>query len=762
MVRQHARTPSGSGPESDGTGEVLIVLHLERTSGAVGWTFCLPGPWPLSGRPQTLAGLLRLVHPADRGTALVAAGEAANGRAVEFSVRARTATATGAGDFADVAVTGGPHPEDPDRTYRLVGRIASPAGAPVGGLAEMAVESLDEMVLVTEASSLDGPDGPRIVFVNPAFERATGYGLAEVLGCTPRILQGPLTRRESLERIRGALERGEQVTEELLNYRKDGSTFYNEVTISPAGPRGGGPACFVAVQRDVTERRAWQRQLENLEERYRLVVHGTRDIIWDWHVGTETLWWSENANDVVGTRPGTIGDWLSLVHPGDRDRVGAGVEELRSGGAEIVSDDYRLRRADGVYIDVEDRAVAIRDRTGAVVRLVGTMKDVTEIRRLDRQLRRKQRLEAIGELTGGVAHDFNNLLTIVLGNADALELQLGAAPGGDRARTIIAAAERGAELTSRMLAFARAEELRPVPTDVAALIDEFRPILEGGLGQRISLVVESLPSLRPALVDPGKLEIALLNIVINSRDAMPEGGQVTIRLGDDGKALARQLDDERSELRDFIAIRIADDGAGMSREVAERAFDPFFSTKGGRGTGLGLSMVYGFAKQSGGHVQIESEPGAGTIVHLFLPASSGAAPRRGPVDGARFEGRDRHVLLVEDDPDVRANAEELLLSFGLGVTSAGSGAEALTASRDAGHIDLLFTDIVLPDIDGRALAERLVAERPGLKVLFATGYAAEEGAAPQPQRPEQRILRKPYRRSDLARQLLDLLDGDGK
>jgi signal transduction histidine kinase/CheY-like chemotaxis protein len=405
----------------------------------------------------------------------------------------------------------------------------------------------------------------------------------------------------------------------------------------------------------------------------------------------------------------------------------------------------------------------IRGDKGEIAWLGGFDIDISDRRSLEDQLKRSARIEAVGKLTGGVAHDFNNLLTIVIGN---LELAADAARDNRLAAGAIAsamaAAERGADLVARLLAFARQQPLAPAVFDLNEQIRGMRPILERSLGETIELQMTLATDLWPVHADRTQVETAVLNLVINAHDAMPDGGRVLVETRNE------RLDEGYAALNedvtpgDYAMLAVSDNGVGMSADTLARAVEPFFTTKEvGRGSGLGLSMVYGFAKQSGGHLKIYSEPDLGTTVRLYLPRAASAADAQiasGAAE-ARLPGGRESILVVEDNDDVRRIVVKQLASLGYAVSEAPDGPAALERLREDAGIDLLFTDIVMPKgMSGRVLAEQAQAMRPALKVLFTTGYTADaivhggrldEGVA---------LLSKPFSKATLARKIREILD----
>ncbi|MEX2453850.1 MAG: ATP-binding protein [Rhodospirillaceae bacterium] len=389
----------------------------------------------------------------------------------------------------------------------------------------------------------------------------------------------------------------------------------------------------------------------------------------------------------------------------------------------------------------------------------------TTIDDLNQKLRQSHKLEAVGQLTGGVAHDFNNLLTIILGNAEALADNL----AHDRdlyplAEVTMRAAERGAELTSRLLAFARRQPLDPKATDINQQIADMDRLLRRALGEHIEIEMIRAGGLWKAMVDSGQLESAILNLCINSRDAMPAGGRLTLETSNAHLDAAYAATQEELEPGQYVMIAVSDTGTGMDRETLLRAFEPFFTTKEvGKGSGLGLSMIYGFAKQSRGHVRIYSEPGQGTTVKLYLPRAGAGdeVPPESPGEAAAESGSEK-ILLVEDDDLVRDHVRGQLASLGYTVVAVPNGTEALEALRRDDKFDLLFTDVVMPGgMSGRQLAEEAAKLRPAMPVLFTSGYT--ENAIVHHGRLDRgiQLLAKPYRRSDLALKVRKVLDRNG-
>ncbi|POR47125.1 hybrid sensor histidine kinase/response regulator [Bosea psychrotolerans] len=395
----------------------------------------------------------------------------------------------------------------------------------------------------------------------------------------------------------------------------------------------------------------------------------------------------------------------------------------------------------------------------------GFIRDLTSRHKIEEELRQAQKMEAVGHLSGGIAHDFNNLLTVIVGNLEMIERRLDDAKLRALLREAQDAADDGANLTAQLLAFGRRQPLNPRLADIGQLVANFSDLLRRTLGEAIELRTIVNGAVNQALVDASQLQNALLNLALNARDAMPRGGRLTVEVSPAqiDADYARMFPEVRSG--SYLLISVTDTGVGMSSEIRQRAFEPFFTTKGvGAGTGLGLSMVYGFAKQSGGHLQLYSEPGQGTSVRLYLPVAAAGKDREGP---AATEGRGaanmpkgtETILVVEDDARVRRVAVARLEDTGYRVIEAAAGAEALQMLAVHPEIKLLFTDIIMPGgMTGDELAKEARAMRPDLKILFTSGYT-EPSVAGRELAAEGSWLKKPYTAGELAVRLRELLEG---
>ncbi|MBS7789734.1 PAS domain S-box protein [Roseococcus sp. SDR] len=623
-------------------------------------------------------------------------------------------------------------------------------------LLEAVVDKLNDVILITEAEPIEQP-GPRIVYVNAAFERLTGYAPEEVLGKTPRILQAPTTSRAELDRIHAALARWSPVRAELLNRTKAGEEFWVELDIVPVADEAGWYTHWVAVERDVTERKRAQIKLEEQAA----LLDQSRDAIMVHNMDGRISYWNRSAERIYG--------WAAVEAQGRSvvSLLGADPATFREAWDALLRDGHwtgrmRQRRKNGEVMIVEAHKTLLREPDGTPRAVLAVDSDVTERVKLEEQLRQAQRMEAVGQLTGGIAHDFNNLLTVVLGNAEILLERLDGDPAlSPVAAVTLAAAERGADLTSRLLAFSRQQMLNPRVTDVDELLVALKELIRRAIDERVEIVVTRMPGLWPALVDGPQLETAILNLCLNARDAMPFGGRMAITTTNFTAVPAGATGELAAG--DYVLIEVSDTGTGMSPEVAARAFEPFFTTKEvGKGSGLGLSMVYGFAKQSGGHASIASTPGLGTTIRLYIPRAREAAAAPPRPGHAAFRGGSERILLVEDDPLVREHSARQLRGLGYDVAVAANGAEGLRLLTGAARFDLLFTDIVMPgEMTGLELAAEAQRIRCGLRVLFSSGYTEQSGAHETRLRPGMLLLPKPYRLRELAEKVRQALEAEG-
>ncbi|MGE3650336.1 MAG: PAS domain S-box protein [Reyranellaceae bacterium] len=456
------------------------------------------------------------------------------------------------------------------------------------------------------------------------------------------------------------------------------------------------------------------------------------------------------AAEVLGSPPSTI--------DGDRGQEFEAIMARALAGEATEAIQTTRRRKDGQVVEVSVSAAPLRGAGDAIEGVTFAIIDTSEIRSLEMQLRQAQKMEAIGHLTGGMAHDFNNLLTVVMGNAETLSDSLDGQPDLKAlAEAVLGAAQRGADLNNRLLAFARRQTLAPKVVDLGTLLSDMEGLLRRMLHEDIDIAIRCAPDLWRVTADPSQLESAVLNLCINARDAMADGGTLTIEAANrrfDARDAEGSLDITPGE---YAMVAVSDTGAGIAPGVLARVFDPFFTTKEfGKGSGLGLSMVHGFVNQSRGHVRIYSEVGQGTTVRIYLPRADAVAEADDHVAGMTpvAQSNSETILVVEDDEPVRRHAMAQLESLGYQAIAASDGPTALAVLRGTGDVDLLFTDMVMPGgMTGQQLAEEATRLRPSLKVLYTSGYAEDAIAHQGRLRPGALLLAKPYRRADLARKV---------
>lgn len=525
------------------------------------------------------------------------------------------------------------------------------------------------------------------------------------------------------------------------------------------------PAALV-VLRDITESKQAEETLKDSEAIARSVLDTALDAyirmdqqgrISEWNLMAErTFGW--DRDEAIGQ---PLADLIIPAEQREAHREGL-ARYLATGEAPLLNRRIEVEalRRNGERFAVELTILAVEARNRR--EFSAFLRDLTERKEAEAQLRQAQRMEAIGHLTGGIAHDFNNLLTVIIGN---LEL-VGSRDAGDLrqdqlTRQALAAAEKGAALTHRLLAFSRQQALNPVHTELNDVVNGMIDLLRRTLGEDVEIEVQLARDLWPELADKTQVESALLNLALNARDAMPGGGKLTIETGN--VALCEEYAANNTEVTpgDYVMLAVTDTGTGMPPEVVERAFDPFFTTKdAGKGSGLGLSMIYGFAKQSGGHLKIYSEPGHGTTIKLYLPRARGGEPEApAPEIHTGEEGGSETILVVEDDDAVRKLVVSNLESLGYRILEAENGEQAFAMLRGSEPIDLLFTDVVLPgEVTGRQLAEDARGLRPEMAVLFTSGYTQNSIVHQGRLEPGVQLLSKPYRRADLARKIREALE----
>ena len=644
-------------------------------------------------------------------------------------------------------------------------------------LLETAVARLNDIVMIAETDSQIGDELPTFVFANDALERVMGFTAKEMIGKTAAALRGKATQSSEISKLETALERNSEARSQIINYTKNGTPVWLDLDVVPIQRDDGHVTHWVSVARDITDAKRAEKRLALSEERFRLVAGATNDVIWDCDLASGEMWWNDNLASVFGYDPDKFEDrltwWDANIHPEEQRSVLERMNEIIEGSDKFWQLDYRFRRADGTFSYVRDHGAILRDENGAATRILGNMTDVTEQRMLEEQLLQSQKMEAIGKFTGGVAHDFNNLLSVIMGNLELLHDEIVISKklpddAEDLIQAGISAVERGSHLTGQMLSYAREAHLEPVPTELNAVVLETASWISRTFDANIELTTELDTMLGKILVDPNTLQNSIVNLLLNARDAMKTGGNIRIetrhiRQADPFLAVNGLPVHESG----YAMLSISDTGGGIPQEHLEKVFDPFFTTKPvGQGSGLGLSMVHGFVRQSGGDLRINSTPGLGTSVTLFFkilspngianhhseidlsPARTGLVP---PVDK-------RKILLAEDDAAVAQVVVRTLRQAGFDVHPAVTGDAAYLEFQKNSKVDLLLTDVSMPgSLNGEALAEACWKVRGDLPVLFLTGHPTDSMASGAWSLHSYRRLTKPVSRRELLAAIASLL-----
>jgi PAS domain S-box-containing protein len=624
---------------------------------------------------------------------------------------------------------------------------------------ELGIERSGEIVFLTDA------DG-HIFYVNPAFERIYGYLKEEVIGQTPRILKSGAHPPEHYREFWANLLAKQTVRAEIINKTKDGRFITVEASANPVLDAMGEIIGFLAIQRDITDRKRTERALQASEERLRTLMENVPEGVAVLAPDGRILY----ANPAVGKMLGYDSEQLvgsnvaELQHPNDRGRSAARIRLLFESGLESPSQ-YRLLHKDGteVVVEVQPRVIEYEGSTA----LLSTMRDLTERIKLEQQLHQAQKMEAVGQLAGGIAHDFNNLLTVIQANAElaANEVEVADDDQPVPLAEIRAAVTRGKQLVEKLLAFGRGEELRIEPIDLGQLIREFLPTLRRLLPEHIEIRIETQEELPRILASKTAVEQIMMNLATNARNAMAEGGILHIGLRLTQLEMGDWLVPGQKAPGEFVTMSVSDTGTGMSEEVQARLYEPFFTTRRfGEGTGLGMAVVYGLVKQLEGHVDVFSEVGRGTTVEVALPVAAAADPPdvAAPAEAPEMPHGTETILLAEDEPSLRRAAVRSLERLGYVVLSAADGDEALELfEANADAIDLVVTDVVMPKRGGRGLYAALRERGAEVPFLFASGYTAgavEESARLDPGLP---FLSKPWSLSELAQKVREVLDTPG-
>lgn len=618
----------------------------------------------------------------------------------------------------------------------------------------------------------------RIVFWNRGAEEMYGWSAQEAVGKDKsQLLQSRFSGPN--ENIVHVLELKGRWEGELLLHKRDGTPV--DVASRSTLQRGadGSPLRILTIDNDITKRKQAKAELSDLaanlqrhvtalaqsEERTNYALESARMGVWELDLKFNRLSWSPTLAPLFGLEPDqapvTVDAFLALIHPDDRLPVQAAIGQSISNGSDLETE-FRVVWPDGTMRWIAGRARVFNDGARKAARLIGIGADISDQKSLEAQLRQAQKMEAVGQLAGGVAHDFNNILTAILGYSEIVIATFGPQ---DRRRAdmdeVIRAGRRAAELTRQLLAFSRKQILRPTAVDLNQMIDAMRKMLSRLIGEQVDLVTTLASDLNLVRADCGQLEQVLMNLVVNARDAMPSGGRLAIETAN-VELDASFPSDGPVRPGPYVMMAVSDSGTGMSEGTKQRLFEPFFTTKAiGKGTGLGLATVYGIIKQTGGHVWVHTEVSKGSSFKVYLPRISGENPAEKPrVIGNRIAAGTETLLVVEDEDAVRLLTCRILEEAGYRVFNAPNPQLAEAIFEQAGNrFDMLVTDIIMPGSSGPQLFAQLARQRPDLKVLFLSGYTNDMIERQGQLDPGIEFLQKPFTADALNRRVRDVLDG---
>ena len=614
------------------------------------------------------------------------------------------------------------------------------------------------------AMSITSVAGTRIIDVNDQFCRLFGYSREEVVGESAIGLNLWDSPEEQVRRAPAA--KGAVCSFDAKMRRKSGELRDILGSIEMIELAGESGPVLIAMLVDITDRKRMEQKLCKSEERFKFVARAVSDVVWDWDLSAGTLWWNDGFLTTFGFAAGEIESsveaWAGLIHPEERDRVVDSIHQAVDSDAESWSAEYRFRRKDGSYAFVQDRSYILRTAAGRGVRMVGGIRDLTEQKKMEEQYLRSQRMDSIGTLAAGVAHDLNNVLAPIMMSIELLKLDSGNDPRREKILdTISVSSRRGADLVRQVLSFARGLDGKRVIVQLRTLINDLDGIISETFPTNIQIVIDAPNNLHPITADPTQIHQVLLNLVVNARDAMPQGGTLTLAATNitiDAQYAGTSQD---AKAGPYLLIEVTDTGTGIPLEVRGRIFEPFFTTKEfGRGTGIGLATVHAVVKSHGGFLNFESEIGRGTTFRIYLPADP--TLRAADLVPARVElprGRGEVILVVDDEPAIRDITRQTLELFGYRLLTARDGAEAIALyAKHAQEIAVVLTDMMMPVMDGASTIQVLRRMNPLVRIIASSGLAVTENVAKAIGVGVHDFLPKPFTAEVLLRLVREVLD----
>lgn len=613
---------------------------------------------------------------------------------------------------------------------------------------------MNDIIVITEAEATDGV-GRRVIYVNEAFERTTGYQADEIVGNSPRILQGPRTSQEVRDRICTKLKAWQPIREEILNYTKSGEELWLELDIVPVANGQGWFTHWIAIERNVTERK---RAAEAMREQAAL-LDKAQDAIWVIDLTARITYWNLSAERIHGwSASEVLGTKVQDLLFTDADAFNQRLRAVLDRGEWVGEIEHRTR--DGTTLQVVSRLTLVRDEFDQPRSILAINTDITQQKQLEKQFLRAQRMESIGTLAGGIAHDLNNILAPILLSINMLKDAIPDPDDQSLLHTIEVSARRGADLVRQVLSFARGVEGKREQVNVAHVLDELDRILKKTIPRNIGIQCTLTEGIWQLQADSTQLQQVLMNLCVNARDAMPTGGRIRISAENiqfDEQYVAMNID---ARVGPYVKLVVEDDGDGIDPAIVNRVFDPFFTTKPlGEGTGLGLATCLAIVKSHGGFIRLNSEVGKGTCFRIYLPADTGTTCHQDPgVPKALPCGSGEVILVVDDEAAILQVTRLTLEAHGYQVEVATNGADAVAVfAQNVDRIDLVLTDMMMPVMDGPATIQALRRLRPGVPIIAASGVTHNDQRSRSAGAGVFHFLPKPYTADVLLRKLAEVL-----